>query len=286
MTRYVTLFLSVFCLAIFSAYSSSARQLEMPAPSPGSTIMQKVGLVDAKVVYSRPSMKGRVIFGDLVPYGEIWRTGANAATQVSFSDDVMINGEKLAGGQYALYTIPNKDEWTIIFSKNTTLWGAGGYDDNDDALRFTVKPMSLDKAVESFTIGFANLKDNGADMMLMWDKTGVAIPITVDTDAKVMAQIDRVMKNPEASLANTYFQAANYYYTSGKDMNKALEWANKATELRDGAFWMVHLKAKIQAEMGKKKEAIATAKQSIEMAKKANNMDYVRLNEKLIDSLK
>ncbi|MFA0963888.1 DUF2911 domain-containing protein [Roseivirga sp. BDSF3-8] len=285
MMRNLTLFLATICCALFFAQGSVAQQLDMPAPSPASTIMQKVGLVDAKVVYSRPSMKGRTIFGDLVPYGEVWRTGANASTKVHFSDDVMIDGQKLEGGEYALYTIPGEDEWTVIFSKNTGLWGSGGYEQSDDALRVTVDPMSMDKAVETFTMNFANLTDEGADLMLMWDKTGVAIPITVNTDEQVMAQIDRAMKNPEASLANMYFQSANYYYSHDKDMDKALEWVNKAVDMRQDAFWMMHLKAKIQAEMGKKKEAIATAKKSMEVAKQANNMDYVRLNEKLIESM-
>lgn len=285
MMRNLTLFLAAICCTLFFAENSVAQQLEMPAPSPGSTVMQKVGLVDAKVVYSRPSMKGRVIFGDLVPYGEVWRTGANASTKVHFSDDVMIDGQKLEGGEYALYTIPGENEWTIIFSKNTGLWGAGGYDQSDDALRVTVEPMMLEKPVESFTIGFANLTDSGADMMVKWDQTAVAIPISVNTDERVMAQIDRAMANPEASLANMYFQSANYYYSHDKDMEKALQWVNKAVDMRQDAFWMMHLKAKIQAEMGKKKEAMATAKKSMEVAKQANNMDYVRLNEKLIESM-
>ncbi|MGB3183445.1 MAG: DUF2911 domain-containing protein [Cyclobacteriaceae bacterium] len=258
----------------------------MPAPSPTSTIEQRVGLVDAKVVYSRPSMKGRQIFGDLVPFGEVWRTGANASTKVHFSDDVMINGEKLEGGEYALYTIPGKDEWTIIFSNNTTLWGSGGYDDSDDAVRVMVKPMENPMSVETFTMNFGNLTDGGADLMLMWDQTAVAIPISVNTDEQVMSQIDRAMQNPEASLANMYFQSANYYYTNKKDMSKAMDWVTKATELRGDAFWMMHLKAKIQAEMGEKKDAIKTAEKSMEMARQADNMDYVRLNEKLIASLK
>lgn len=286
MIRNLTFTLITICCTLLLADKSVAQNLDMPAPSPTSTIEQRIGLVDAKVVYSRPSMKGRQIFGDLVPYGEVWRTGANASTKVHFSDAVTLNGQKLEGGEYALYTIPGEDEWTIIFSNNTTLWGSGGYDQKDDAARFTVKPMEMPMSTETFTMNFGNLTDGGADLMIMWDQTAVAIPISVNTDEQVMSQIDRAMKNPEASLANMYFQSANYYYSNKKDMNKALEWVNKANELRTDAFWMMHLKAKIQAEMGKKKEAIATAEKAKDMAQQADNMDYVRLNEKLIASLK
>ena len=255
----------------------------MPAPSPSQKVEQAVGLTTVTVDYSRPSMKGREIFGDLVPYDKLWRTGANAATKIKFSDDVTIEGNKIPAGEYALYTIPGKDEWTIVIHKNTKHWGDGGkeYKQEEDQARFKVKPQQNPREVESFTINFTNLKADAADVEILWDNTIVPFTIKTDVDSKVMAQIQQqVVNNPNATPA-LYAAAANYYFESGKDLKQAHEWMKKANA-SDPKFWNVHTQAKIEAKMKDYKSAMRTAEKSIELARAANNDDYVRLNEKAI----
>lgn len=280
----ISIVLGTLCLLPFS----TVAQVRTPALSPTATLNQQVGLTDVKITYSRPGTRGRTIFGDLVPYGEIWRTGANASTKISFSDEVTVAGQKLAAGTYALYSIPEKSEWTIIFHKNTGYWGDGGaaYNKEEEALRFTVKPTTLAETVTSFTIELTDMDLNSANILLMWEKTAVKFKVEAEVDSKVMADIDRHINNMEANSAGMYHQAATYYYQTGKDLDQALEWANKAVDASSGAFYMIHLKANILAKQHKKKEAIAAAEDSIKAAKAANNMDYVRLNEKLIAELK
>lgn len=283
------LFFSMIALGAMCCMPLAASaQIKTPAASPTATLTQQVGLTDVKITYSRPGTKGRIIFGDLVPYGEIWRTGANASTRISFSDEVTIEGNKVPAGEYALYTIPEKNQWTIILHKNTGYWGTGGSDYNKDeeAVRFTVKPRQLAESVNSLTIGLTDLTLNTAHVQIAWEKTAVKFLVEAEVDSKVMADIDRHILNGDAHSAGLYHQAATYYYETGKDLNQALEWANKASEVSGGAFYMIHLKAKILAKQNKKKEAIAAAEESIKAAKAVNNMDYVRLNEKLIKEVK
>lgn len=273
-------FIFILFLTIILVENSQA-QITVPATSPSATLSQKIGLSDVKIIYSRPSARGRQIMGDLVPYGKIWRTGANEATKVSFSEEVTIEGKQLAAGEYGLFTIPEQDEWTVIFSNNTQLWGNQGYNDQDDAIRFKVKAHKNPNFVETFTINVADVTTAGAIFEIMWENTIVKFNVTSDVDSKVMAQIDRFSANPEASLANMYFQAATYYYETDRDLNKALEWVNKTLEVNQ-AYWILHLKAKIQAKMKDFKNAITSAEGSIAKAKEANNEDYVKLNEKAI----
>ena len=258
--------------------------IAMPAASPASTITQKVGLSDVTVTYSRPSVKGRSIFGgDVVPYGKLWRTGANAATQIKFSEDVTIQGNKIPAGEYALYTIPNQNEWTIIIHKNTKHWGDGGqgYKQEEDQARFKVKPQTNPRAVETFTINFANLKPNSADLEIMWDKTIASFTIEADVDGKVMSQIqERVVNGKDVNPA-LYAQAASYYFDNNKDLKQALDWMKKANA-NEPKFWNLHTQAKIQAKLKDYKGAVKTAEQSMALAKKENNDDYVRMNEKAI----
>lgn len=264
-------------------FTNEARaQIEMPAPSPLGTVSQEVGLTNIAIEYSRPGVKGRVIFGDLVPYGKIWRTGANESTKITFSDEVTVGGSKLAAGTYALYTIPGKEEWTIILSNNTELWGNNGYQDSDDAVRFTINAQTLPYKVETFTIQIGEVTNNSAEIALMWENTKAAFTVKSEVDSKVMADIDRYVNNIEKNNADLYFQAAFYYYENNKDLGQALTWVNKALDANDEAFWYAHLKAKILAEQENYKEAIAAAEKSKEMAKTANNEDYVRLNDKAI----
>ena len=273
-----------FVLALFIASASSntaqAQAIKLPAPSPLQTIKQEFALSDISVSYSRPAMRGRKIMGELVPFNNtIWRTGANQPTKLTFGEDVKIAGNAVPKGEYALYTIPGKDEWTFILSKNTELWGAMGYKQSDDLLRFKAKPSALPVNVESFTIQFANVKPESLDVQLMWEKTAVGFTVNTDIDSRVMKQIETAMSPTDR---RPYFEAATYYYESGKDLKQALEWASKAVEQNPERYWIEHLKAKIQLKMGDKKGAVASANKSLANAKSQNNPDYVALNEKLI----
>lgn len=258
-------------------------QIKTPQPSPTASFKQAFGLGEISVSYSRPQVKGRVIFGDLVPFDKLWRTGANASSKITFSDDVTIEGNKLAAGEYALYTIPGKTEWTIIFHKNLKLWGLGDpgdYKEENDALRVKVKTQALSSNVENFTISVSDVSATSCKLNLEWEKTKVSVNVSTDIDSKIMSSIEKTL-SPKPD-PNSYFSAASYYYENDKDLNKALEWANMAIASRPEAYWMVHLKAKIYKKMGKKAEAIESANASKELANKGGNADYVALNEKLI----
>ncbi|WP_181305896.1 DUF2911 domain-containing protein [Rufibacter sp. XAAS-G3-1] len=273
--------------AMFLMGPAASAQIKMPAASPAATVKQTVGLTDVTVEYSRPSTKGRKIFGDLAPYGKLWRTGANASTKLTFSDEVMLEGNKVAAGQYALYTIPGEKEWTVVIHKNTKHWGEGGnnYKAEEDLVRFKVTPKKLSAKVETFTIGFADLTNNGATLQIMWENTLVPVKITTEVDAKVMSQIQEKVVNGTNVTPALYAAAANYYAENNKDMKQALTWIKQANE-KDPKFYTLHQQAKIQAQLKDYKGAAATAQKSIELAKKESNADYVALNEKLLAEIK
>ncbi|MGI8584646.1 MAG: DUF2911 domain-containing protein [Chitinophagaceae bacterium] len=256
-------------------------QLRTPAPSPTQTIKQDFGLSSVELIYSRPAMKGRKIFGDLVPWNKVWRTGANSATRIKFNDDVMIGGQALKAGEYALYTMPGENEWEVIINKGSANWGTD-YKMEDDIVRVKAKPIKLDQSVESFTMQFANVKPTSTDLRIMWDKTAVAVPITTDIDKRVMAQIN----NQVVKDGRPYFQSAMYYMENGKDMNQAVQWFDKAIEQNPKGYWIYHQKANALAKMGKKAEAKAIAQKSMDIARQEKNDDYVSLNEKLLAELK
>lgn len=265
------------CIA---SYGLQAQTLKTPAPSPTQTIKQDFGISSAELIYSRPGIKGRKVFGDLVPYGKVWRTGANSATRLKFTDDVTIGGQALKAGEYALYTIPGASEWEIIINKGSANWGTD-YKQEDDVFRIKVKPVKMDAAVETFTMQFANIKPSGMELHIMWDKTAVAIPIAADVDSKVMAQINNLMNKDN----RPYFNAAMYYLESGKDLTQAVAWFDKAIEQNPAAYWVYHQKANALAKLGKKEEAKQVANKSMLLAREQKNDDYVKLNEKLLTSL-
>lgn len=265
--------------------ASVMAQIDMPQPSPLSTVTQQVGLTKVTITYSRPSMRDRKIFGELVPYDQLWRTGANAATKVSFSNEMMVEGTKVPAGDYALLTIPGKKEWTVILNKNVKQGGTADYKESEDAARFKVPASKVKENYETFTIMFSDITDNSANISLLWEKTKVNFKIEdPNVDQKVMAQIEEKMKNP-GDNAGLYFQAANYYFTNNKDLQQAQQWIDRAVELDSGKYWMLHLQAKIHAKNNDQQKAIAAAKKSMALAEKNGNMDYVRLNQKLIESL-
>ncbi|WP_192349563.1 DUF2911 domain-containing protein [Algoriphagus sp. Y33] len=270
---------------LLCALISFAQQIQMPQASPSAKIAQKVGLTDVTVDYSRPSTKERKIFGELVPYGQVWRTGANGATVLSFSTDVLIDGKSIPAGQYALYSIPGKSEWVMILSKNIKLWGAIGYDQSDDVLRFKAKSTKLKKKSETFEISFANMTDTGSDLSLEWENTRVGFRIETEVDPLVMAQIKDYVIDGNSKDPSLLYSAASYYYTNSKDMNQAYNWINESVE-EDPKYWTMHMKAKIEAALGKKTTAVETAEKAMNLADEAGNPDYVGLNERLIKSLK
>ena len=268
-------------LLTLAALAPMSAQIKTPAASPNCKVTQDVGLIKVDVAYSRPSAKGRKVFGELVPFGDLWRTGANASTKVTFGDDVKVGGTALAKGTYALYTVPGERQWDIVFYKNTSLWGApapADYKMEDVAAKVTVASSSLRDAVETFTIEISNLKNDGATIDLMWENTAVSLPLEVNVDSKVMANIDRVMAGPSAG---DYYNAASYYHDAGKDLKKAYEWVKKANEMQP-RFWTLRKQSLIEADLGLVKEAIATAEKSKTLAKEAGNNEYVQMNEKSI----
>lgn len=270
-----------FFLFILLGFSTGFAQIKTPQPSPMAKISQDLALGKVEIEYSRPSAKGRKVMGELVPFGEMWRTGANASTKVTFSDELKVAGNTVPKGSYALYTIPGEKEWEIILYKNTTFWGVPGKDFNesDVATRFKVPVMMAKDQVETFTINVNNLRNSGADVELSWENTKVSIPLMVDTDSKVMADIKTQMEGPTAS---TYYSAARYYFEEKKNMDQALGWIIQAIEKGGEKFWMVRLKAQILAEQGRYPEAIEAANRSTELAKAEGNTDYPRMNEKSV----
>ena len=271
----------ITAFAAFTLFIADA-QLKTPAPSPTQTIKQDFGLSSIELSYSRPLMKGRKIFGDLVPFGKVWRTGANSATTLTFGEDVMIGGKKIAAGKYGLLTIPDSKNWTLIITKQTDVTSPAAYKADMDVVRVTAEAMKMKDNVESFTMQFADVKSTSCALHLMWENTAVALPITVDVETKVMAQIDQLMNKDN----RPYFNAAMYYMDNGKDLNQALAWFDKAIVAQPEAFWIHHQRANALAKLGKKEEAKMAAKKSMELAATAKNDDYVKLNEKLLADLK
>ncbi|MDV6166965.1 DUF2911 domain-containing protein [Flavobacterium sp. DG1-102-2] len=256
-----------------------SAQIVTPQASPKAVIEQTVGLTDVKVDYSRPSARGRSVYGELVPFGRMWRTGANANTIVSFSNDVVIGGKTLPAGHYALYTQPKADSWDVIFYNDTNNWGLPEkYDDKKEVLRTSVKPEFLNRNVETFTIGVNNLDNDFGFLEIAWEKTMVAVKFEVPTKATAMKSIETAMSGPSA---NDLFSAAQYYYQSNGDQAKALGWINQSIAKSgvDAPFYILRQKSLIQAKMGDKKGAIETAKLSLASAEKANNSDYVKMNK-------
>ena len=263
-------------------FFSSEAQLNTPQPSPTANIKQNFALSSIEISYSRPGVKGRKIFGDLVPYGKVWRTGANNATTITFGEDVMIGGKKVAAGKYGLLTIPGEAQWTFIITKQLDVTSPAAYKQDQDVVRVNAKPEALPFSIETMMINVDNIKSNSCVVGLAWDNVYASFEITSDVDSKVMEQIKGSMEND----SRPYFAAALYYIDNGKDLNKAVEWLDKAYAQNPEAFWVLYQKARAQKMLGKKTDALATSNKSIEIAKKAKNDDYVALNEKLQKEIK
>jgi hypothetical protein len=250
-----------------------------PPPSSSQTITQGFGLGTITLTYSRPNVKGRQIFGYVEPYDKVWRTGANSATVITFSDDVTIEGNKVAAGEYGLFTIPGENLWTIILSKKAKQWGAYSYNQGDDYLRFSVKPVKLPRPVETFTLAFENMYPTSGELHLLWENTFLAIHMTCDIDAKVMARIDSAMKTDK----KPYYDAVIYYWNNNKDMNQALEWANQLDKIPGMPPMVANLwKARVLLKKGDKSGAAATAQEGVKAATEAKSDEYVRLNTEVV----
>ncbi len=286
-----TLLRPLFLVALASAFAAPAvaqnpPKIDFPAASPAGKLEQRVGLTDVAVAYNRPSVKGRKIFGELVPFGQVWRTGANTATSISFSTDVKFGGADVPAGTYALYTIPEAAEWTVILSKVTGKWGSYEYDAKDDLVRVKAKPVNLAESVETFEIGVGDLRDASATLNLTWDKTRVPVKIEVDVKKVLLPQIEAAMA---AEGKKPYFAAAMFYYEHDLDLKKALGWIEAGITEQPGAFWMIYRKGLILAKLGDKKAAIAAAEESMALAEKAQGGikdEYVALNKALIARLR
>ncbi len=272
----------LLAFSLFCAANMANAQMKMPAPSPTQTIKQDFALGSMELTYSRPSIKGRKIFGDLVPYNAVWRTGANSATIIKFNDVVEIGGKKIDTGSYALYTIPAEGMWEIIINKGTKNWGSNGYAQTDDIVRFKVPTMKMKEGVETFTMQFANIKPESCELHIMWDKTAVAVPITALIKDRMRASLEKAMMGEK----KPYWNAAQFYNEYDKNNAKALESITAAVKEQPKAFWMWIYKAKIEQAMGDKAAAMASSKTSLELAREAKNDDYVKMNEDLMKKLK
>ena len=267
----------IFALAVFISQFVADAQIKTPQASPRAIVSQMVGLTEVELNYSRPGAKGRPVFGNLVPFGKLWRMGANENTTISFSDDVIIDGKTLKKGKYALYSVPRIESWDIIFYTSTDNWGLPQeFDETKVALRTTVKEEALSKPVESLTINISGLDTSSAYLEIFWENSSVALKFEVPTQKTAMASIEKVLGGP---TANDYYSAANFLFQSNTDIAKSLVYVNKSLELsKDKPFWFLRLKSLIQAKQGDKSGAIETAKLSLEAAEEAKNQDYVKMN--------
>jgi tetratricopeptide (TPR) repeat protein len=275
-TVFTILFLSV---AIFTTTSLQA-QIQTPAASTAAKIEQTVGLTDISIEYSRPGKKGRELFVDVEKWGKMWRTGANASTKISFSTDVKIEGNDVPAGTYAIYSIPDKENWTVMLYKDLKLGGnVAKYDKAQEQASFQVKTVMLDVEMENFAFLIDEIKDNSAIIGFTWGKYYVPFKLEVDVDSDVMASIESTMNGPSR---NDYYQAARYYFKNDKDIEQALAWAKKANEIGP-RYWQLRLEAQIHAKMGDSKRAIAKITESTTAAKEAGNNDYAAANEKMAE---
>lgn len=261
---------------------SIMAQITTPAPSPLCKIEQKVGLSTVSIEYSRPSVRNRKIFGDLVPYGKVWRTGANMATKFTISDDITVEGKKLPKGSYSLYTVPGEEEWDIIFYNEVNISGVPKVmDQAKETARIKVKAELLTYTTETFLIDINSVNQDNASMNIMWENTIVPIHLQFDVDSRVMKNIDKVLAGPSS---DDYYQAARYYFDSGKDLTQAVGWIQKANQM-DAKFWKLRVESMILAKLGRKSEAIEAAMKSKTMAAAEGNEEYVRMNEEAIKEL-
>jgi hypothetical protein len=273
--------LLVLLVAITFCETSKAQGIKTPQASPSTTIKQDFGISTIELNYSRPAIKGRQIFGNVVPFGKVWRTGANGATSITFGDDVIIGGKQLKAGKYGILSIPEANEWTIIITQQLDVTSAAAYKPEMDVVRVKLPVTSIPMPIESFTILLNNVQAASCELWILWDQSMVMLPITSDIDAKIMAQI----KNQVINDTKPYATAAIYYLENGKDLNQALAWFEKATAGNTTQYWVWHNRAKCEAKIGKKDAAKASANKSLEIATAAHDDAYIKLNQDLLKTL-
>jgi tetratricopeptide (TPR) repeat protein len=275
-------FLSVFFIAA-AMVNTAQGQLKLPALSPTAKLTQEFSISSIEISYSRPSMRGRKIFGDVVPFGKVWRTGANAATKIKIGEEMEIAGQKIKAGEYALYTIPGKDKWEVILNNGTGNWGADGYSKDDDVARFSIKPSVMEENCQTFTINVTDITFTTCKIELCWERTKVVLPVVAHNQDKISGNIDKAINHPPAV---PYFQAANYYFETDQKLDVAKMYVDKALDQDPKAFYMWYLKARIEKKLGNNADAIVAAKKSIETSKgSANEGEYTRNNQKLMDDI-
>ena len=271
----------IFFVLLVSTSNYFLAQLTRPMASPLSKVEQRVGLTDITLNYSRPSVNDRIIFGNVVPFGELWRTGANENTKITSTDLLLFGKDTLMPGTYAIFTKPSVSSWVIYFYTETTNWGTPEiWDESKIALTLNVTPLQTQDFTETFTINFDDISTHSGNIVLLWEKTKVSIPFLVPTAEKMNANIDKLMAGPSAG---DYYAAAEFYFKENKELNKALSWASQAVELRPDAYWIIRLKSQIQAANGDYKGAIETAKKSLELAEKEGNQAYIDYNKQAIE---
>lgn len=274
-------------LAAFLA-TVAAAEIEFPAASPAVVVQQRVGLTDFELSYSRPSVKGRKIFGGLQAFGEVWRTGANAATKLSFDTNIEFGGRPVEPGTYGLFTIPRESSWTVILNREADQWGATRYNADEDVVRIEVPVTPAPELIESLRIEFNGLRDESAFLEIAWEHAQVRVPITVEVRSRLQPEIEAAMSSGQKQPDFIYFQAANFYFDHGIELERAAEWIDLALAQNSRAFWMLHLKAKIHAALGNKEIAIAAAEASTKqaLAQEGESSGYKVMNDALLASLR
>jgi hypothetical protein len=269
-------------LIVVLAASVNGQTLKLPALSPTSTVSQEFSTSKIDITYSRPSKRDRKIFGGLVPYNEVWRTGANASTKLTFGEEVEIGGKTIKAGTYSFYTVPGEKEWEVILNTQTGNWGAFGYAKEDDVLRMKVKPQMINGVVETFTIDINNITFNSCTIDLYWDNVMVSVPVKANNNDRIMKDIEQHVEKPRIP----YRQAALYYYETGQNLEKAYEYTQKAIEENPKAYWNHLLKAQIAVKLGKKDAARESAMKAREITKgtEAEN-SYMALTQEVLDQL-
>lgn len=276
--------LTLLCVTgvLFATASGAFAQAKLPPASSSQHVSQGLGISKIELSYQRPSANGRTIFGGLVPYDQVWRTGANNATAITFASEVEIAGKKVPAGTYGLFTIPTKGDWTVILNKTYEQWGSYTYKQEDDVLRFNVKPTKLAKKVETFSINFENVTSSSLDVVLSWENVAIPFTIKVDQKEEIMASLEAAMKGEK----KPYFQAAQYYFQNGLDINKAKEWVEEADKGNTKAPYIKYWKSQILNKAGDKAGASKAAQEGIEIAKQSNNVEYIKLNTDALKAAK
>lgn len=268
-------------LAALVAAPLLATAQKLPQPSPKGSVEQVIGLTTVKVEYNRPSMKGRVIFGDLVPYGKVWRTGANQCTTIEFDGPVTIQGEPVKPGKYSLFTIPSEDTWVVILNRNTELWGAEDRKEEEDVLRLKAQRRKNGTPVETLTFSFDAIGQDKAELGLRWEAMHIPLLIEADATEQSLQNIKEALSKPDADY-RAYHGSARFCLDRGIRQEDALAWAQRSVSM-ERKYWNTYTLALAYASNGKMKEAVESANESMKLAQEAKDDTYVKMCKARID---